>query len=102
MLCLSQEKELLSKQRFQALYFYSVQDPFHRKTLIMLGKIEKKYPAIDIFSIDTGHFEGLIKRFNITSIPTVAIFESFKVLTKIENTFNTANFIAVFDDICSS
>jgi hypothetical protein len=102
MLCLSQEKELISKRRFQTLYFYSAQEPFHRKTLIMLDKVEKKYPTIDIFSIDTGYFKGLIKRFNITSIPTVAVLENFKVLRKLENTLDTTSFIAVFDDICIS
>lgn len=102
MLCLSQEKELISKQRFQALYFYSAQEPFHRKMLIMLDKIEKKYPQIDIFSIDTNHFKGLIKRFNITSIPTIVVFQNFKALARMENTLDTARFTAVFDDICSS
>jgi thioredoxin-like negative regulator of GroEL len=102
MLCLSQENELASKKRFQALYFYSAQEPFHCKILIMLDKIEKKYATIDVFSIDTNHFKGLIKRFNINSIPTVVIFENFKALTKLENRIHTTDFIATFDDICSS
>jgi thiol-disulfide isomerase/thioredoxin len=101
MLCLSQENELTAKHLFQALYFYSAWEPFHRKTLIMLEKIEEKYPIIDFFSIDVDVFKGLIKRFNIMTVPTVIILNNFKEAARLENTLGTVDFIATFADICS-
>ena len=74
--------------------------PFHQKMLLMLDKVKLKYPNIAFFAIDTEHFKVLRKRFDITSIPTTLLFQNCKEIKRIVDLPTTADFVAVFDDIC--
>jgi len=62
--------------------------------------IEDKYKDINFFAIDTDHFRGLCKRFNIESIPTVIILEDGYEVKRINGIVLTSAFRSAFADIC--
>jgi thiol-disulfide isomerase/thioredoxin len=102
MLYLCQEDQLTWHNKFQVLYFYSAHMPFHQKMMIMLDKIENKYPDIAFFAIDTDYFQGLIKRFNIVVLPTVIMFNKNKEVKRLGEILPTSEFVSFFDDIYQS
>lgn len=85
-----------------ALYFYASWMVFHNKIIIMINKIEEKYKDKKFYAIDIDHFTGLIKRFDIKSIPTFLIKKPDKELKKIEGLLTTAKFMHIFTDIYGS
>lgn len=99
---ITQEQDLSFKNKVQCLYFYSSWMPFHKKMMIMIGKMQDKYKEIDFFAIDTDHFKGLCKRFNIESIPTVLIMLDGSEAKRINGLVLTSAFRAAFADICNS
>lgn len=101
MLFLVQENELIWKNTFQVLYFYSAEIPFNQKICLMLNKIESIYHNLDFFAIDVRYFNGLLKRFNIVSLPTIVILEKSKEIKKITNILKTKDFMDIFSDICN-
>lgn len=99
-LFLTQEDQLIWNDEFQILYFYSSWTPFHQKMLLLLDKVKEKHPNIAFFAIDTDYFKVLRKRFSITSVPTTLLFQNSKEIKRIIGHAATADFIAIFDDIC--
>lgn len=85
----------------QSLYFYSSWMPYHKKMVITLDKMEKKYKNILFLAIDVDHFNNLCKRFNIESIPTVVIMNNMQEIRRIEGFALTSSFRSIFADICN-
>lgn len=102
MLFLTQENEFRLSAKVQALYFYASWMPYHKKMLVMISKMEEKYPDIEFIAIDTDHFKGLCKRFSIDSIPTVLIMKDGSEAKRITGMVLTSAFRSAFVDICTS
>lgn len=99
---LSQDNDLNFINKIQSLYFYAPWMPYHKKMMIMIDKIEKKYTNIEFTAIDVDFFKNLCKRFEIKSIPTILIFYNGKELKRINGLILTSAFKSVFVDICES
>lgn len=99
---LTQEEDFKIVPKIQSLYFYASWIPFHKRMLVMIGKMEDKYKNIEFTAIDTDHFKGLCKRFNIESIPTVLILKDGQELKRITGLVMTSAFRSAFADICNS
>lgn len=69
-----EESEVKLNEGFVSLYFYASWMPFHKKNQLMIDKIEKEFD-IEFLAIDTDHFKGLVKRFDINSVPSFLIFK---------------------------
>lgn len=87
--------------KIQVLYFYASWMPYHKKMITMIDKMEQKY-KYQYIAVDVDFFKSLCKRFNITSIPTVLIFNNGKELKRINGLVLTSAFKSVFVDICDS
>lgn len=102
MLYITNEAQLLFKDKIVCLYFYSSWMPYHKKMLIMIDKIEKKYKNIVFFAIDVDFFKNLCIRFSIKSIPNVLIFDDGKEIKRVDGLVMTSAFKSIFVDICNS
>ena len=83
-----------------ALYFYASWMPNHKKMLIMIDKMEQKYSDMKFFAINVDMFASLCRRFLVTSIPTVIIFDN-KEVKRITGVVLTSAFKSAFADICN-
>jgi hypothetical protein len=101
MLFLVQENELIWKRTFQVLYFYSAEVSFNQKMCLMLNKMETIHHNADFFAIDADYFNGVLRRFNINSLPTVVILKKSKEIKRITNILKTVDFMDIFSDICN-
>jgi thiol-disulfide isomerase/thioredoxin len=99
---LTEEENFQLGTKIQSLYFYASWMPYHKKMLVMIGKMEEKYPQIEFTAIDTDHFKGLCKRFSINSIPTVLIMKDGSEAKRISGMVLTSAFRSAFVDICTS
>jgi len=99
MFFLTKESDL-SLEGMCVLYFYASWMPHNKKMLIMLDKMEQKYSDISFFAIDSDMFPSFCKRFSVTSIPTVLIFNN-KELKRIIGVVLTSAFKSAFADICN-
>lgn len=99
---LTQEEDFKLSDKIQSLYFYASWMPYHKKMLVMIGKMEEKYKDIEFLAIDTDSFKGLCKRFSIDSIPTVLIMKSGSEAKRISGMVLTSAFRSAFADICTS
>jgi thioredoxin-like negative regulator of GroEL len=97
---LTQEEELSFKSKIQSLYFYASWMPYHKKMLTMIDKVEQKHKEIQFFAIDTDHFTGLCKRFNVESIPCVVVIQEGKEVNRVTGLIMTSAFRSAFVDIC--
>lgn len=95
------EEELAFSNGIKALYFYAPWMPFHKKMLTMIGKIEEKYKQIQFLGIDTDHFRGLCKRFNVESIPCILVLKDGFEVKRINGVIMTSAFRSFFADICT-
>lgn len=102
MLFLTQEEELKFEKPIQVLYFYASWMPYHKKMLTMIGKMEDKYNQIDYFAVDVDYFKTFLKRFEISTVPTVILLKNNKEAKRIEGVTLTSAFKSVFADICKS
>jgi Thioredoxin domain-containing protein len=100
MLFITQEQDISFADQQQVLYFYASWMPFHKKMMIMIGKMEEKYKNVKFFAIDVDQFSSLCKRFNITSIPTVLIYSGGIESKRINGVVMTSAFRSIFSDIC--
>lgn len=82
------------------MYFNAIWLPLNKKNIFMLQKVEKKYPSMSFFVIDTDYFKGFCRRFDISRIPTFTVMKNGGEIGRIEKKMKTSNFIAFFDDIC--
>jgi|SRR5579859_1334949 len=101
MIFISEENELIWKSDIQVIYFYSSWMPFHQKFLLMLDKMEQKYPDIAFFAIDIDYFFPLCKRFDVITIPTVIFFIASKEIKRINKMISTAEFNSNFESLRS-
>jgi thioredoxin-like negative regulator of GroEL len=74
MLFITEESEIKLDKPLQVMYFYTTWQPFHKKFLSMIEKIETKY-NLDFSALDVDFFSNQCSRFNIDSVPTVVIFK---------------------------
>jgi thioredoxin 1 len=102
MLFLSSEEGLILKPKLQTLYFYASWMPYHKKMVNMVSKMEQKYKDIDFFAVDVDGFKPFIKRFGISSIPTIIILNNGKEIKRLEGLILTSVIKAAFVDICKS
>lgn len=102
MFFLVKEEELDINQPLIALYFYASWLPFHKKMMLMIEKIEKKFNNIKFIAINTDLFKSLNKRYSITNIPTVVILKDGKDVKRINGIVLTSAFRSAFVDICNS
>lgn len=102
MIFVSQESDILLKDKIQALYFYASWMPFHKKMLIMIDKIEQKHNDIEFLAIDVDQFSNQCKRFSINAIPTVVVLKNGKELKRIDGLVMTSAFKSAFVDICNT
>lgn len=102
MLFIAKEEQFKINNKIQALYFYAPWMPYHKKMLIMIGKMEEKYKDIEFLAIDVDHFKGLCKRFSVESIPSVVILKDGSELKRINGMVLTSAFRSAFADICNS
>lgn len=102
MFFLTQEDDLKLNKDFQALYFYASWMPYHKKMMIMIDKIEKKYQNISFLAIDTDHFKGLCRRFNVNNIPLILVMKDGAELKRINGLILTSAFKSAFADICNT
>jgi len=100
MIFLTQEEDIDLNKSLQSLYFYASWMPFHKKILVMIGKIEEKYKA-NFLAIDIDNFGNLCNRFKIDSVPTILVFQEGKELKRIEGICLTSAFKSVYADIYS-
>lgn len=99
---ISQEEELTFKSPVQSLYFYASWMPYHKKMITMIEKMQEKHKGVDFFAIDVDHFNGLCKRFQIDSIPTVLLLKEGTEIKRINGIVLTSAFKSAFADICKS
>ncbi len=99
---LTREDDFRLSSKTQSLYFYAPWIPFHKKMLVMIGKMEEKHKDIEFIAIDTDSFKGLCKRFTVESIPTVLLMKNGIELKRITGLVLTSAFRSAFADICSS
>lgn len=102
MIFVSQENDIVLKDKIQALYFYASWMPFHKKMLIMIDKIEQKHNDIEFLAIDVDQFSNQCKRFSINAIPTVVVLKNGKELKRIDGLVMTSAFKSAFVDICNT
>jgi hypothetical protein len=102
MLFLLDEKELTFDTQYQVLYFYRCQVPFHRKMLLMLNKMEQKYPKMSFFCIDTDYFNPVCRRFKVESLPEIVILKNRAQIKRISGVMATNEFNQIFADIYDS
>lgn len=102
MIFLTKESDFQLKEVKQSLYFYAPWMPFHKKMMVMLGKMEEKYKNIEFLAIDTDAFKTFCKRFDITSIPTILLMDNGKEKKRITGLVLTSALKSAFADICNS
>lgn len=102
MFFLTQEDQFKIGEGIQGIYFYAPWMPFHKKMNLMISKVEEKYKTVSFIGVDVDVFKGLIKRFNIDSIPTVIILSSGAEIKRINGIVMTSAFKSAFADICNS
>ena len=100
MFFITSETDLVLQDKIQSLYFYASWMPYHKKMLVMLGKMEEKYPNIDFIGIDIDFFKTFIKRFKIDSIPTVLLLNNGKEMKRLNGLVLTSAIKSTFADIC--
>lgn len=100
MIFLTKEEDLDLSAKKRALYFYASWMPYHKKMLVMIDKMENKYPDMKFFAIDVNAFPNLCKRFTIDSVPMVLIFNERKT-RRIAGLVLTSAFRSTFADICN-
>jgi thioredoxin 1 len=101
MIYLIKEEDIIFN-KINVLYFYASWMPYHKKMLIMIDKIEKKYNNIKFLAIDVDYYKNLCNRFNVFSVPTTIIFFNGNELKRIVGLVLTSAFKKVFADIYNS
>jgi len=98
MIFINHENELTWNNKYQILYFYAIWMPFNQKVIHMLEKLTD----ITVFAINIDYFKSLCKRFDINTIPTILIIEDGKERKRVEGIIPSQEFVAIFDDICTT
>ena len=93
------EEEVKLNEGFTSLYFYAPWMPYHKKCMIMIEKMEEKFPQLKFLAIDTDQFKGLVTRFDVTSVPTFIVFSDGIEKKRMVGYILTSAFKSVFIDI---
>lgn len=99
MLFITDESELNINEGKVSLYFYASWIPFNKKMITMINKMQEKFTDIKYFAIDVDFFKNLCKRFNVTSIPEIIIFNDGKEVKRINGLILTSALKNAFSDI---
>jgi len=99
MFFISNEEEIKYNKGYCVIYFFAHWMPYHKKMIIMIEKMNEKYPNNKYFAINTDNFKNQCKRFNIKSIPTVLIFRNGLEIKRITGCVLTSAFTKAFADI---
>lgn len=100
MISITQESDVNINSGLQALYFYSDWLLFHKKMLVMIGKVEDKYKNITFTSINSDNFKSLCTRFTVDSIPAIIVFKDGVEIKRINGMLLTSAMNSAFADIC--
>jgi thioredoxin-like negative regulator of GroEL len=65
------------------LYFYASQMPYHLMMLDLIEKVEKGRKGIVFVAIDAEYFEGLCRRFEVKSVPTIIALNNGTITDRI-------------------
>lgn len=98
MMFITNESDLKITSEPTALYFYADWMHFHKKMMIMIEKVEKKFNTA-FYAIDADSFGSLCKRYGVDSIPTVIIYNQRKQVNRIDGLAMTSSFVKTFADI---
>jgi thioredoxin-like negative regulator of GroEL len=101
MIFILDESDLKEDHKIVSFYFYASWMPFHKKMTAMISKIEEKHKDVIFYAIDTDHFKGLCKRFDIKEIPTVLVKKENKEVKRVVGLVLTSAFKSIFRDICN-
>jgi len=101
MIFITNEKDLVFKDKIYALYFCATWMPYQKKMLTMIDKIEQKYKDVVFYAIDVDSFKNVCTRFAIKAIPTIVVFLRGKEVKRINGIVLTSAFKAAFVDIYS-
>ena len=93
---LVQDNEIKLGEGKLILYFYASQMPYHPMMLDLIEKTEEKHKGIVFVAIDAEYFEGLSRRFEIKSVPTIIALNNGKV----DNRIVALPTLSQFADIC--
>lgn len=96
---ITSELGIVGDKGIYAIYFYSPWLIYHKKMMAMFGKIADKYKDISCVCVDASSFKKTAIIYDITSIPTVVVFNNGKEINRITGVCLTSAFKAFFDDI---
>ena len=100
MIYIIDEKEVKLNHGITSIYFYASWMPFHKKQLLMIEKIEEKFPNITFFGVDVDKFKGLVARFEIKSVPTFIIYSEGRLKKQLNGYLLTSAFVSAYTKIC--
>ena len=96
---ITSENELKLNDGLCAVYFYAPWLVYHKKMMVMFNKIKDKYKNINYYAVDVSHFKNFSIIYELSSIPTVIVFNNGKEINRITGVCLTSAFRAFFDDI---
>ena len=99
MIFLLDEQDFPGDYKHSVFYFYASWMPFHKKMLVVLNKLEKKYKFLNFYAIDVDNLRKLCKRFSVENLPTVLIMLNGKEKRRITELVSTATINKIFADI---
>ncbi len=82
-----------------AVYFYAPWLIYHKKMMAMIEKTSEKYKDISFIGVDVGSFKKISTIYEVSSIPTIIVFNNGKELNRLNGVCLTSAFRAFFDDI---
>jgi thioredoxin 1 len=98
MIFITEEKEIQLQNKC-SLYFYSNWMPHNKKMLSILSKMEEENKDIQHMAIDIDQFKSVLKRFNISSIPTILLFKDGREKKRIVGIVLTSAMRSAYADI---
>lgn len=100
MLFVTTESELRVGAGISVFYFYADWLLYHKKIKIMIEKVELLNNNINFCAIDIDYFDGICKRFNVNTLPTIIIMkDGGKEIKRITGLVSTDSFIKTILDI---
>lgn len=103
MIFITDDSELKISTGIYGLYFYADWLLPHKKMLIMIDKVEKKFEKIKFYAIDTDSFKSACLRFKVNSLPTILVLgDGGQEIKRITGMPMTSAFKKVFADIYAS
>jgi thioredoxin-like negative regulator of GroEL len=79
------------------LYFYAPLTPYHPMMLNLLERVEKFVKGIQMDAIDAMYFDGLCRRFEVKSLPTLVFLKRGQIIDRLDGVPSLSKIL----DICS-